>query len=83
MIIDLILNLLEGILKILLSPLDLINITIDFTSNFSFISDFFSVIAYILPWENILPIISIVVGIFIFKAGISLIRVILSVIPLF
>lgn len=81
MIIDLILSLLQGILKLLLSPLELINITLDFTSNFSFIGDFLSVIAYILPWNNILPIISIIVGIIIFRASISLIKTIWALIP--
>lgn len=81
MIIDLILNLLQGILQLLLSPLELINITIDFTSNFSVINEFLSVIAYILPWNNILPLIAIVVGIVVFKAGISLIKTIWALIP--
>lgn len=81
MIIDLFLLVLHGVLNILLSPLNLLNITFDFISTIPSIVQFVSVIAYILPWGNLLPLIAIIVGLFIFRSSISLIKTILDVIP--
>ena len=81
MIIDLFLLVLQGVLNILLAPLTVINIGVDFIASIPVISEFLSVIAYVLPWTNLLPLIAIIVAIFIFRIAISLIRGVKAIIP--
>lgn len=81
MIIDLILTVLFGIVNILLSPLTLINIVVDFIGSMPIVYEFLEVIAYILPWGNLLPLIILIHAIFVFRIIISLIKTIWQIIP--
>lgn len=82
MIVDGILLVLQGVLSILLAPLEVINIGIDFVSSIPVVSSFLQIVAYILPWSNILPILLIIISIFAFRILISLIKTIWSLLPL-
>ena len=81
MIIDAILLVFQGFLNIILSPLTVLNLGIDLVSSIPVISSFLGVVAYVLPWYNILPIITFIILMFIFRAGLALIRLIKSFIP--
>lgn len=81
MIVDLFLLVIQGVLNILLLPLTVVNIGVDFISSIPVIGEYLQVIAYILPWTNLLPLIAITVGIFVFRIAISLVKTVLDVIP--
>lgn len=81
MIIDMILFVLQGVCNIVLSPLTVLNIGVNFIDKIPIISDFVSVIAYILPWGALLPLFTLIVGIFIFRITVSLIKTIWDLLP--
>ena len=81
MLINAILLVLQGVLNVLLSPLTVINIGVDFISSIPIVSEFLGIIAYVLPWTNLLPLIAIIVSIFIFRIAVALIRSVKAVIP--
>lgn len=60
MITDGILFVLKGFVNILLAPLNVVNIAVDFLSGIPIFAEFLQVAAYILPWDNLLPLIFIV-----------------------
>lgn len=80
MIIDGFLLVLQGVLQVLLLPLTGINIVVDFVSSIPVITSFLECVAYLLPWDNILPLIALLVAIFIFRSVMAVIRFIRSVI---
>ena len=71
----------QGVLNILLAPLSVLNIAIDFVASIPVVSQFLQIAAYMLPWDNLLPLIALVVGIFIFRAVLALIKLIWHFIP--
>ena len=73
---------LQGALSILLAPLTVVNIVIDFVSGITVFTSFLQVIAYILPWSNILPLIILTIGLILLRIGISLVKTIWDLIPL-
>ena len=79
MIIDLILLVLQGVLNIILAPLTVLNITIDFISSIPVITSFIQFVAYVLPWDNLMPLIDLLIAIFTFRIALTLIRTILSI----
>ena len=81
MIVDLILLLVQGILNVLLLPLTVINIAVDLVSSIPVTTEFLQVAAYMIPWSNILPLILLVIGIFIFRAGLAIVKVVWKFIP--
>lgn len=81
MIVDLILLLVQGILNVLLLPLTVINIAVDLVSSIPVTTEFLQVAAYMIPWSNILPLILLVTGIFIFRAGLALVKIVWKFIP--
>lgn len=82
MIIDLILVLVKGILEILLLPLTTINIAVDFVGSIPIVVEFLSIVAYVLPWANILPILILVISISLLRIGIALVKLIWHFIPI-
>lgn len=82
MIVNGILLLVQGILNVLLAPLELINITIDFISSIPVVMEFLQVVAYLLPWTNIIPVINLTIGIFVFRGVLALIKLIWHFIPI-
>ena len=83
MIIDSILLVLKVIVEILLAPFTIINIAVDFVANIPVITSFIQVVAYVLPWSNILPVIILVFSIFVFRIIVSLVNLLLKFIPFF
>lgn len=81
MIIDAILLLFQGILNVLLLPLTVINITVDFLSSIPVVTEFLQVAAYMIPWTNILPLILLVIALFIFRTTLALVKAIWKFIP--
>lgn len=83
MILDGILLVLQGVLNIILAPLTVLNIGIDFISSIPIVTQFLQIVAYIFPWNYLLPIFAVVVGIFVFRIGLSLVKLFLRFIPFF
>ena len=83
MILDGIFLVLQGVLNIILAPLTVLNISIDFISNIPVVFQFLQIVAYIIPWSNLLPIFVVVVAIFVFKIGLTLIKLLINFIPFF
>lgn len=81
MIVDGILFVVQGILSVLLLPLKAINIGVDFVFSISLVNEFLQVVAYLLPLDNLTPLFSLVIIIFIFRAVLALIKLIWSFIP--
>lgn len=81
MIVDLVLLVLQGALSILLLPLTVVNIVIDFVSGITVFVSFLQVIAYILPWSNILPLIVLTIGLIGLRIGIAIVKTIWDLLP--
>ena len=81
MIIDTFLLILQGVVEVLLLPLTAINITVDFISSIPVIGEFLQVVAYILPWSNLLPLIILTVTLFGFRIAIALVKTIWDLLP--
>lgn len=82
MIVDTLLNILASLFNILLAPLEIINIGIDVVSSIPIVASFIQVVAYIFPFNNLLPIIVIVISIIGFKVIISLLRTLWAILPI-
>lgn len=72
----------QNFLNIILLPLTVFNVVIDVASSIPFIAQFLQVVAYIVPWSNILPIILIMFSMFSFRIVMALIKLIIYIIPL-
>lgn len=70
------------IVPFLLSLIPTVDISISFLTGIKFVSDIFAIIAYVLPWQAILPLILINISIFIFRAIIALIKTIWELLPI-
>lgn len=82
MILDLLLGILQGIVNILLAPLQVLDFAIDFVSSFSVVQGFVKVVAYLFPWSNLMPLIVFIIGMFIFRSVLSLIKTIWELLPI-
>lgn len=82
MIFDAILLVLQGIVNILLSPLTVLNIAIDFVASIPVITQFLQVVAYVLPFSNLMPLIILNIAIFGFRAIIALIKTVWDLLPI-
>jgi len=80
-IVDMVLLVLQGVLEILLLPLTAINIGVDFIASIPVITEFLQIIAYVLPWSNLLPLIILTVALFGFRIVIALVKTIWDVLP--
>ena len=81
MIFEGILFVIKGIVNILLAPLEIINFTVDLVSSIPVVTDFIGIVAYVLPWNNLLPLFVITFSIIGFKIGISLIKTLWDILP--
>ncbi len=75
-------SILSFLINLLLAPLTVVDIAIDFFSGIEWVTDALSIVAYIMPWSNILPIVAIIVGLFIFRITISIIKTLWELIPI-
>lgn len=71
----------KAVIQILLSPLTVINIAIDFIGSIPVVMSFIQVVAYVIPWSNILPVILLIFAIFVFRIIVALVNFILKFIP--
>ena len=83
MLTDAILLVLQGVANIILAPLSVINIGVDLLSSIPYVSQFLQVVAYVLPWDNLLPLIFIMIALFLFRITIAIINFILKFVPFF
>lgn len=83
MITNAIITVLQGVINIILAPLSVFNIVIDFIGSFPIVVEFLQVVAYVLPWTNLLPLFGIVLSMFIFRIVLSLIKLVWHFIPIF
>lgn len=81
MIVDMILIVLQNILNILLSPLIPLNIAIDFLASIQVVVEFIQIVAYVLPWDNLLPLFALIFASFVFRVVLSFIKLIWHFIP--
>lgn len=81
MIIELLLNILFGIVNVILSPISLLGWGFDFALC-SPLGDILKVVYYVLPISKLSPIITFIVAMFIFRAVIALIKTIWELIPI-
>lgn len=81
MITNAILLVFQGVLNIILAPLAVINIGIDLIASVPVITSFINVVAYVMPWDNILPLIILIITMFGFRIVVALIRLIVEFIP--
>ena len=81
MIVNGILLILQGIVNILLTPLTPLNWLADTAVKISVISDFINIVAFVLPWKNILPIFIFISAAFLFRAIVALIKTIWDLLP--
>lgn len=75
-------SIIEFVLNIFLFPLDIVNVGINFFIGIDWVVDIVNLISYVLPWENILPLIVFIISIFVFRITISLIKTIWDLLPL-
>lgn len=83
MIVDGILLVFQGVLNILLAPLTILNIGVDLISSIPYVTQFLQVVAYILPWSNLLPLIVVIISICMFRISLSFVKLILNFMPFF
>lgn len=81
MIVDGILSVLSVVFSVILSPLEIINVGVDVISSIPVVSNFIAVIAYIFPWNNILPIIILTFLIINFKNLVAFIMAVWKLLP--
>jgi hypothetical protein len=83
MITNAIITVLQGVINILLAPLTVLNIAVDFIGSIPIVVEFLQVVAYVLPWTNLLPLFGIVIAGFIFRFVLALIKLVWHFIPIF
>ena len=82
MIINSFLIILNGVVNILLAPLVPLNWAITTAFSINVISDFINIVAFVLPWSNIIPIIIFIIAMFAFRIIIALIKTIWDLLPI-
>ena len=81
MIIDGVLLILQGIVNVLLAPLIPLNWAITTAFSIDVISDFINIVAFVLPWPNLVPIIVFIIAMFAFRIIVVLIKTIWDLLP--
>lgn len=81
MITDGILLVFQGLINIILSPLSIINISVDFILNITPVTQFLQIVAYILPWSNLMPLITLIITLSLFRIAVSLVKLVVEFIP--
>ena len=71
------------ILAIILSPLTIINIGVDLIASIPIVVSFLQIVAYVIPWTNILPIILLIIALFIFRIVLAFIKTVWKFFALF
>lgn len=83
MLTDAILLVLQGVANIILAPLSVVNVGVDLVSSIPYVSQFLQVVAYVLPWDNLLPLVLLMIALFLFRITVAIINFILKFVPFF
>lgn len=81
MITDAILSFFTAMSSVLLTPLTIVNIAVDVVTSIPVVAKFVTIIAYIIPWDNLLPLFVIIFAVLGLRIGIAIIRFIFSLLP--
>lgn len=81
MIFEAILGFAGGAVNILLSPLTIINISLDLVDSIPVVMNFLKLGIYILPWDNLVPLLAITAGVGLFRLVIAIVKTIMNLIP--
>lgn len=81
MITDGILLVFQGLINIILSPLSIINISVDFISNITLVTQFLQIVSYILPWSNLMLLITLIITLSLFRIAVALVKLVVEFIP--
>lgn len=73
----------QAVLNVILLPITVVDIVIDFIGSIPVVIQFLQVVAYILPWANILPLIVLTIALIIFKICVSLAKLVINFIPFY
>lgn len=82
MIVEGILFVLGSFCGVLLSPLNLIPLSFDLVESMPIVMDFLKLIIYVLPWQNLIPLIGVVFAVGLFKLIVAILTTIKGVIPM-
>jgi hypothetical protein len=78
-----ILLVLQGVINVILLPLSALNVVIDVASSIPVVGQFLQVVAYIVPWSNLLPLFIIAIAIFLFRTTLAVVKLIVEFLPFF
>ena len=82
MIAHAILLIFNGLLSVLLAPLQVVNITINIISSIPIVQRFVQVIAYLLPMNNLKPMIFIIISLGILSIVLGILKALWDILPI-
>lgn len=82
MIANAILLIFNGLLSVLLAPLQVVNITINIISSIPVLQRFVQVIAYLLPMNNLKPMIAIIISLGVISIFTGLLKALWDILPI-
>ena len=82
MIANAILLIFNGLLSVLLAPLQVVNITINIISSIPIVQRFVQVIAYLLPMNNLKPMIFIIISLGILSIVLGILKALWDILPI-
>ena len=81
MIVDGILLVFQGLVNLILAPLSVINIGVDLVSSIPYVTQFLQIVVYVLPWSNLMPLITLIIALSLFRIAVALVKLVVEFIP--
>ena len=81
MIVDGILLVFQGLVNLILAPLSVINIGVDLVSSIPYVTQFLQIVVYVLPWSNLMPLITLIIALCLFRIAVALVKLVVEFIP--
>lgn len=81
MITDAILSFFTNISGILLAPLSIVNVAVDLVTSIPVVGKFLTIVAYVIPWDNLVPLFVIIFAMLFLRIAIAILRFIMSLLP--
>lgn len=81
MITDAILSFFTNISGILLTPLSIVNVAVDLVTSIPVVGKFLTIVAYVIPWDNLVPLFVIIFAMLFLRIAIAILRFIMSLLP--
>ena len=81
MIVDGILLVFQGLVNLILAPLSVINIDVDLVSSIPYVTQFLQIVVYVLPWSNLMPLITLIIALSLFRIAVALVKLVVEFIP--